>query len=54
VREHPSRFAIAAHDAHFYAELERVVEETDRYWVIEKICAAAIVATELDPRDDAG
>jgi hypothetical protein len=54
VREHPNRFAIAAHGAHLYPEVERVVDETDRYWVVEKLGEAATVATELDPRGDAG
>ena len=36
VREHSDRFVIAPHGAHFYVEAERVVEETARYWVIEK------------------
>jgi hypothetical protein len=50
IREHPNRFAVIPSDAHFFPDVEVVVEKTDRYWVVEKIGEARRVAVELDPR----
>jgi hypothetical protein len=49
-RSSPNRFLIAPAEDHFDADVERVVERTERYWVVEKVGAAAERATELDPR----
>jgi hypothetical protein len=49
VRANPARFLVAPE--HALPEIERVVETTDRYWVIEKIGDAAELAAERDPRD---
>jgi hypothetical protein len=48
VRAHPERFPIKP--GHDEPELERVVEEYDRYVVVEKVEAAAEAARKLDPR----
>ena len=48
VREEPNRFVIVANGAHLYPEVERVVEETDRYWLVEKTGVAGEIAVELD------
>jgi hypothetical protein len=48
VRTHPERFPIKP--GHDVPELERVVEEHDRYVVVEKVEAAAEAARKLDPR----
>lgn len=50
LRQHPTRFAVVAEDIHVYPDAERIVERTDRYWVVEKFELAGRVATELDPR----
>jgi hypothetical protein len=50
LRAHGSRFAVAPADAHFYPEIERVVTQTDRYWVVEKVQVAKAVTEQLDPR----
>jgi len=50
IRQHPTRFAVCPAIQHVYAEAERLVEKTDRYWVVEKIERAARVATALDSR----
>jgi hypothetical protein len=50
LRQHGARFAVACDPKHVFAEVERVIERTDRYWVVEKIERAARVAVELDPR----
>jgi hypothetical protein len=52
VRAYETRFVVVAHAAHFYADLERVVEETDHNWVVEKIGAAGEIAAELDADSD--
>ena len=50
VRQHGARFAVACDPKHVDAEVEQVIQRTDRYWVVEKIERAARVAVELDPR----
>jgi hypothetical protein len=40
LREDPNRFAVAADGSHV-SPVERVVQKTDRYWVVEKLAAAA-------------
>jgi hypothetical protein len=48
VRAHPNRFAVLP--GHAYEEVERVVEEHDRYVVVEKLGEGAQFAVENDPR----
>jgi hypothetical protein len=48
VRAHARRFIVAV--GHDLPEAETVVEQTDRYWVIEKDEEAGEVAETLDPR----
>lgn len=50
LREHSHRFAIAPSDAHVYPEVERVVDRTERYWLVEKIEQGAAIAAERDQR----
>jgi hypothetical protein len=50
LRQHPARFAVFPGDTHVYPEAERIVEQTDRYWVVEKIEVAGRIAMELNPR----
>ena len=53
VRGNPSHFLVLP--GHVTPEAENVIENHDRYVVVEKIGAAREVAEELDPReDDAG
>jgi hypothetical protein len=48
VRLHEVRFVVAPSDEHFWPDVERVIEHTDGYWVIELIAQASDVE-----RDDA-
>jgi AraC-like DNA-binding protein len=48
VRAEPTRFAIAT--SHAIADVERVVEQFDRFMVVEKLELAADIARETDPR----
>jgi hypothetical protein len=41
VRADGSRFFVAPTDEHVWAECESITERTDRYWIVEKIDAAA-------------
>ena len=50
LRQHPARFAVFPGDVHVYPEAERIVERTERYWVVEKIEVAGRIAIDLDPR----
>jgi hypothetical protein len=50
LRQHPARFAVFPDDTHVYPEAERVVERTDRSWVVEKIEVAGRIAMDLNPR----
>ena len=48
VRRVPTHFVIRP--GHDVPEIERVIDETDRYVVVEKLDEAGSVATRLDPR----
>lgn len=48
IRSSPVRFPIAL--GHDFPEVESVVEETDRYAVVQKLGGAAEVVSQLDPR----
>jgi hypothetical protein len=50
VRAAPNRFFVMPDDGHVWAQVERVVERTERYWVVEKVGAAESVAKQADPR----
>ena len=50
LRANPVHFAVAPAEVHVVPEVERVVEERERYWVVEKQGEAAEVAEELDIR----
>lgn len=39
------RFSVAAADGHFYPDIEDLVEQNERYWVVEKVGRGAEVAT---------
>jgi hypothetical protein len=53
VRESPTHFAVAPSDEHVLPDVERVVERNLRYWVVEKLGDAGVVAEHLDPRSEA-
>jgi hypothetical protein len=48
IRSSPVRFTVKL--GHDYPEFERVVEENERYVVVEKFGEAARVVKKLDPR----
>jgi hypothetical protein len=48
VRQHPTRFVVLA--GHEDETIERVVDRTDRFLVVEKTGEGADVARERDPR----
>ena len=48
VRAVPERFLVTP--GHMQPHVEQVVEEHERYWVVEKFGEAAEVAEETDPR----
>lgn len=50
IRAHPTRFLVAPSDDHVIAEVERVLEANERYWVVEKIGEAADLSEALDER----
>jgi hypothetical protein len=52
VRSDPARFLVAPSDEHVVAEIEQVVQRTERYWVVEKHGTAGDVSEDLDPRTD--
>ena len=52
VRARAHRFVVKPDARHLVPSVERVVEETDRYWLVEKVEQAAAVAVELDPRGE--
>jgi len=50
VRADGRRFLVAPAESHVVADVERIVERFDRYWVVEKTGGAAEVAADNDPR----
>lgn len=50
VRANPTRFAVLPSDEHFYSDIERLVEQNERYWVVEKFGVAGDLAAKIDPR----
>jgi hypothetical protein len=50
VRESGTYFAITPSTEHVVPDVEQVVEQHARYWVVEKVGEAASVAEDLDPR----
>jgi hypothetical protein len=53
VRAEPTHFIVAPDPAHFIADVETIVERTERYWIVEKIGAAAERAKELSDTNEA-
>lgn len=50
VRANLRRFAVVPGDHHFVPEIEHLVEQHDRYWVVEKYGIAGDLAAQVDPR----
>jgi hypothetical protein len=50
VRSNPRRFIVVPDASHFFSEIEDLVEERERYWVVEKRGLAAELAARVDPR----
>jgi hypothetical protein len=50
VRAVATTFLVKPDDAHVFSEVENVTERHERYWVVEKIGAAAKVAERKNPR----
>jgi hypothetical protein len=48
IRSDPTHFAVLR--GHEIPEVERVIEENDRFVIVEKFGASAAAAIELDPR----
>ena len=48
LRETPTHFAVAPGDQHVIPNIERIVDKTDRYWIVEKLGAAAEIVQQLD------
>jgi hypothetical protein len=50
IRADGARFLVRAGDEHVWPDIERVVERTDRYWILEKVGHAGELARLVDPR----
>jgi hypothetical protein len=50
LRKTPTHFAVAPSSEHVVFGVEEIVEQHQRYWVVEKVGEAAGMAKELDPR----
>jgi hypothetical protein len=53
LRSTPTDFAIAPARNHVLTDIEIVVEQNERYWVVRKLGEAGEVAEDSDPRDPA-
>jgi hypothetical protein len=54
VRGDPTLFVVVPNEEHVVPEVERVVEKHERYWIVEKVGAAAAVAEDLYSRSGQG
>lgn len=50
LRVQAARFAVKPSEDHVYPDIEKVVERHERYWVVEKVGAAAEAVARIDPR----
>jgi hypothetical protein len=50
VRADPTHFVVAPGTEHVVFDVERVIEQHPRYWVVSKVEDAAVVSTNLAPR----
>jgi hypothetical protein len=50
VRLVPTHFIVAPNSGHVFPNVERVAEQQDTYWVVEKYGDAGLAAIQLDPR----
>ncbi len=50
LRAHPREFAVAPSDLHVLPDVERVVDRTDRFWVVEKYGEAGRLAEQVYTR----
>jgi hypothetical protein len=53
VRQDGAHFFVAPSDDHIWPDVERVIERSDRYWVVEKTGHARDMARSADPRSRA-
>ena len=49
VRKDSTHFAVAPAEDHVFPDVERLIQRTPRYWVVEKFGDAADVAEQSDP-----
>jgi hypothetical protein len=47
LRSEPTHFAVSPSPSHVFFEFEKVVGQTDRYWIVEKFGTAGAVAEEV-------
>jgi hypothetical protein len=50
IRLVPTHFLVAPASEHVFANVERVVMQSDEYWIVEKHGDAGLAAIKLDPR----
>ena len=50
VRADGKHFIVSTSDDHVFADVERVTERNERYWVVEKFGKAGEVADQFNPR----
>ncbi len=50
VRADATTFAVAPGDDHVFEQIEAVVRQTDRYWVVQKSGTAGELVKRVDPR----
>ena len=50
VRADGKRFVVAPSDQHVFHDIENLVEQYERYWVVEKYGIAGELAETVDPR----
>lgn len=54
LRRDGKKFAVAPFDLHVFLDIERVVREHERFWIVEKFDESGRVAADLNPRVGSG
>lgn len=53
IREHGNRFLVAPNEDHLVPDVECLIAQNERYWIVEKTGDAERIARRFDPRSRA-
>jgi hypothetical protein len=50
IRENGTRFLVASGEDHFVPDVESLIGQNERYWIVDKTGEAGRIAARFDPR----